>query len=63
VDFSLQTGKLSAAFQARRKMAKLTERGETKAMASLRSTFDFWIFEIDFEQRLWVIWLRGVFVL
>jgi len=44
-------------------MANLAERGETKAMALLISTFDFWIFEIDVEQRLWVIGLRGVFVL
>jgi len=63
VDFSLQTDKLSAAFQARRKMANLTERGETKAMPSLIRTFDCWIFEIDFKQRLWVMGLRGVVVL
>jgi len=44
-------------------MANLTERGETKAMASLISALDFWIFEIDLEQRLWVMGLRGVFVL
>jgi len=43
-------------------MANLTECGETKAMASLISIFDCWIFQIDFEQRLWVIWLRGFFV-